>query len=277
MVKSLSILQISLKIEVLKLIHCKMKNALIIGGSKGLGWACVEKLALEGFRVFVLHRDPRHEVDVLQEKVNALTSKGAQIYTYNKDALKKETQSFFMEELQFLLKDEKLNILVHSLAKGSLKSMTSENPLSSQDLSITIHAMGYNMYEWVSLLHQHQMFSTEASVVGFTSEGNAKVWDNYAAVSAAKATMESLMKSMAVSFAPFGIRTNLIQAGVCETDAFRQIPGHEQIALYAKDKNPFKRLTTPEDVANAVYLLSLDEAKWINGNILNVDGGESLR
>jgi NAD(P)-dependent dehydrogenase (short-subunit alcohol dehydrogenase family) len=45
----------------------------------------------------------------------------------------------------------------------------------------------------------------------------------------------------------------------------------------AKKRNPFGRLTEPEDVANAVYLLCKTEADWINGTILKVDGGESLR
>lgn len=254
-----------------------MKNAVIIGGSKGLGWACVKKLAQEGFRVILVYRDPRVEAERLTHEIEKLQSEGKEIFAFNKDALKKENQIMLVSEIKKIVGDEKIDLFVHSLAKGSLKSMTTENPLSAEDLSITLHAMGYNMYEWVSLLHKHQLFSVAASVVGFTSEGNTKVWDNYAAVSAAKASLESLMKSMAVAFAKYGIRSNLIQAGVCKTDAFRQIPGHEKIAIYAKDKNPFERLTTPEDVANVVYLLTLPEAKWINGSIINVDGGESLR
>lgn len=254
-----------------------MKNALIIGGSKGIGWASARKLAKKGFRVFIIHRDPRVDVAFFEGKVNELTSQGFPIIHYNKDALKKENQLWLVNQIIQQLGDEKLDVFVHSLAKGSLKSMTGEALLSAEDLAITIHAMGYNMYEWASLLFQHQMFTEQASLIGFTSEGSARVWDNYAAVSAAKASMESLMKSMAVSFAAFGIRTNLIQAGVCDTEAFRQIPGHEKIADFTKKRNPFHRLTTPEDVANVVYLLTKDEAKWINGSIIKVDGGESLR
>jgi enoyl-[acyl-carrier protein] reductase I len=54
------------------------------------------------------------------------------------------------------------------------------------------------------------------------------------------------------------------------------IPGSEQLKAYSLKRNPFQRLTTPEEVANVVYLLSKDEASWINGTVIKVDGGESL-
>jgi enoyl-[acyl-carrier protein] reductase I len=54
------------------------------------------------------------------------------------------------------------------------------------------------------------------------------------------------------------------------------IPGSEQLKNITKKRNPFKRLTTPEDVANVVYLLTLDEASWINGAIIPADGGEHI-
>ena len=54
------------------------------------------------------------------------------------------------------------------------------------------------------------------------------------------------------------------------------IPDIEKIIKYASQRNPNKRLTTPEDVANVVYLLTKDEASWITGTVIPVDGGENL-
>jgi len=54
------------------------------------------------------------------------------------------------------------------------------------------------------------------------------------------------------------------------------IPGSDQIREHTLRRNPNNRLTTPEDVANVVYLLSRDEAQWITGTIIPVDGGEHL-
>ena len=61
-----------------------------------------------------------------------------------------------------------------------------------------------------------------------------------------------------------------------DTASFRMIPGSDKIKKHSLQRNPFKRLTLPEDVANVVYLLSKDEAIWINGAIIPVDGGEHV-
>jgi enoyl-[acyl-carrier protein] reductase I len=56
----------------------------------------------------------------------------------------------------------------------------------------------------------------------------------------------------------------------------RMIPGSESLKAHSLARNPFKRLTTPEDVADVVYLLCKKEAAWINGAIIPVDGGERI-
>ena len=121
------------------------------------------------------------------------------------------------------------------------------------------------------------MFGSDTRIIAFTSEGNKKAWSNYAAVSAAKAALEAIVRNIALEYANHGIRANCIQAGITETAAFQMIPGHETLKENALKRNPNGRLTTPEDVANAVYLLTQHEANWITGTIIKVDGGESLR
>jgi enoyl-[acyl-carrier protein] reductase I len=57
----------------------------------------------------------------------------------------------------------------------------------------------------------------------------------------------------------------------------RLIPGSDELAKHSISRNPFRRLTTPEDVANVVYLMAKDESAWINGTTIRVDGGEHLQ
>ena len=66
------------------------------------------------------------------------------------------------------------------------------------------------------------------------------------------------------------------QAGVTETAALKAIPGNQYIKSHAGLRNPLGRLTTPEDVANFICLLCMDEAAWVNGALLCVDGGERI-
>jgi len=250
------------------------KTALIIGGSSGLGLATAHKLAKEGFNLCIIYRDRKSNTDKNESAFEAMRTHGVTVDAFNKDALKQEV----IDEIIASLESKSIAIIVHSIAKGSLKPMISETGmLDKADLDITLHAMGTSWWQWVSACINADVLADQVSNIAFTSEGNQKVWESYGAVSAAKATLEALMRQMAVELAPIGVRSNCIQAGVTQTPSFAMIPGSEQLAAMAQKRNPFKRLTQPEDIANAVFLLTQAEAYWINGNVIKVDGGESLR
>jgi len=153
---------------------------------------------------------------------------------------------------------------------------TSDAFLEEEDMALTIHSMGTSLLGWTQALCERGLFAPDARVLGLTSEGNAVAWKGYAGVAAAKVALESVSRSIAVEMAPFGIRSNIVQAGVTDTPALRMIPGSDHLKAQARIRNPFGRLTRPEDVANAIYLLSLPESAWINGAILRVDGGERV-
>lgn len=148
--------------------------------------------------------------------------------------------------------------------------------LDEEDFERTINSMGTSLLTWARALLDRRLFAGDARVFGLTSEGNTVAWKGYAAVAAAKVVLESLSRAMAVELAPYGVRSNIIQAGVTDTPALRAIPGHLHLAAQARLRNPFRRLTTPRDVANVIFLLSTDEAAWINGAIIRVDGGEHV-
>jgi NAD(P)-dependent dehydrogenase (short-subunit alcohol dehydrogenase family) len=148
--------------------------------------------------------------------------------------------------------------------------------LEDPDVARTIYAMGTSLLSWTRDLRERGMFAPDARVLGMTSEGNEVAWKGYAAVAAAKVALESISRAVAVEMAHEGIRSNIVQAGVTDTPALRAIPGSTNLKAQARTRNPFGRLTTPEDVADAIYLLSLPEAAWINGAIVRVDGGEHI-
>lgn len=148
--------------------------------------------------------------------------------------------------------------------------------LEDEDVARTIYAMGTSLLTWTQQLQRREMFASDARVLGLTSEGNEVAWKGYAAVSAAKTALEAISRSIAVEMARFGIRSNIVQAGVTDTPALRAIPGSAHLVAQARVRNPFGRLTTPEDVADVVYLLALPESAWINGALVRVDGGERV-
>jgi enoyl-[acyl-carrier protein] reductase I len=253
--------------------------AIILGGSSGLGLAAAKKLSAHGMNLIILHRSRKSALEELEKNFNEITAKNVKLISYNMDALQPDNRSFIISEIKKKIgSDGGIRILLHSIAKGNLKPMISGNgsSLKNDDFHLTINAMAVSLYEWTKDLFDNNLFTKDARVISFTSEGSMKAWKNYAAVSASKAALESITRSIALEFAPFGIRANCIQAGVTDTPSFRLIPGSSRLAEYSIARNPFNKLTLPEDVANVVYLLSLDEAAWINGAVIPVNGGEHI-
>ncbi|MFT4831792.1 MAG: enoyl-[acyl-carrier protein] reductase III [Psychroserpens sp.] len=254
--------------------------ALILGGSSGLGLATAKKLAKHGFNILVIHRDRRIDFQIIEEEFKSITLNKIKLKSYHIDATNPERRMATIKEIYGVLgQNGRIKVLVHSIAKGNLKPMQSKDgsTLSNQDFHLTLDAMAISLYDWTKALVEAELFSEDARIISFTSEGNSKAWENYAAVSAAKAALEAITRNIALEFAPMGIKANCLQAGMTLTNSFEMIPGSEKLKKNALQRNPSGRLTTPEDVANVVFLLTTEEAKWITGTVLKVDGGESLR
>jgi enoyl-[acyl-carrier protein] reductase III len=95
-------------------------------------------------------------------------------------------------------------------------------------------------------------------------------------VSAAKAALEAYIRQIAFELAPKGVTANSIRAGVTDTPASRKIPGAAEMFDQVRLRNPAGRMTTPEDVARLIAVLSLPGSQWVSGNVIGVDGGEEL-
>lgn len=255
------------------------KWAVIIGGSSGLGLATAQKLAREGMHVCIVHRTRRSAMVAFNAALEELQSLNIQVQAHNIDALSAEKRANFIANFREQIGEKQVKTVVHSIARGNLKPMYSEDSssLSNEDFKGTIDAMAVNFYDWVYAFAKAGLFSKDARVIAFTSEGSRKSWVQYGAVGAAKAALESITRGMALEFASLHIKANCVQAGVTDTESLRMIPGSDLMKEKSLERNPYGRLTRPEDVANVVYLLCRDEASWINGSVIPVDGGEHIR
>jgi len=260
--------------------------AVILGGSSGFGFAAAEKLAAHGMNIAALYRETSVSEKPLLQKFNHIAAaNGITILPYNINALDESGRNSFIE--RFATgddKNQKIKLLLHSIARGNLKPLAEGDTqpgdvslLSDEDIRFTTYAMSNSLLDWTRTLIKAGLFHPDSRIIGLTSEGAHKYWEGYAAVSIAKASLESLAKYMAVEFAGYGLKTNLIQAGITETSSLKKIPGSEKLMEIAATRNPMGRRTRPEDVANAIYLLCTDEAFWINGAVIHVDGGEHCK
>jgi len=256
--------------------------AVILGGSSGFGFATIEKLAAHGMNIAVLYRETAAAERLLKEKFSAITAaSGITILPFNINALDAAARESFIGQLASAIGGKQhIRLLLHSIARGNLKSLT-EDPaakgLSIEDIQLTTYAMSTSLLDWVRGLLKEGLFGKDARIIGLTSEGAHKYWEGYAAVSIAKASLESLTTYMAIELSKYGLRTNLIQAGITETPSLKRIPASKQLIELSVARNPLGRMTRPEDVAKVIYLLCTEEASWINGSVIHVDGGEHCR
>jgi enoyl-[acyl-carrier protein] reductase III len=242
--------------------------------------------------IAVLYRETSSVEKGLKENLAKIARKyTVTILPYNINALDYNCRLLFIQQfISAVGKNKCIRLLLHSIARGNLKPLVfqdgstkllnheeSSEILSIEDIQLTTYAMSNSLLDWARLLMKEDLFYQDARIIGLTSEGAHKYWESYAAVSVAKASLESLSTYMAVELCKFGLKTNLIQAGITATPSLKRIPGSDKLLQMATNRNPMGRMTTPEDVANVIYLLCTDEAFWINGSVIHVDGGEHCR
>jgi enoyl-[acyl-carrier-protein] reductase (NADH) len=151
-----------------------------------------------------------------------------------------------------------------------------EEVINRHQLELSADVIGHSLVYWVQAFLKAGLMDRAARIFAMTSIGGSRAVPNYGPVSAAKATLEAHIRQLAVELAPAGIIANAILAGVTDTNALRQIPGYEKIMEVARQRNPNRRLTQPEDVARCIAALCHPATYWLTGNTLHVDGGENI-
>ena len=257
--------------------------ALVVGSSSGFGEATSLELARAGLNIFGVHFDRRTampHINEIQEKIRGL---GRDVLFFNTNAADAEKRARVFEGMQERWKqaggEHYIKVFLHSIAFGSLQPYVSEDhqqEVTKAQMEMTIDVMGSNLVYWVQEMARHGMMRRGSRIYALTSAGGHSVIPTYGPVSAAKAVLESHIRQLAFELMPQGITANAIQAGVTITPGSSKIPGIEKLAEFAKIRNPGGRLTTPEDVAQAIAALMDDRTHWMTGNVIRVDGGEDI-
>jgi NAD(P)-dependent dehydrogenase (short-subunit alcohol dehydrogenase family) len=255
------------------------KWALILGASSGFGAATARELAATGMHIIGVHLDRKATLPNVEVLVKAIQERGVQALFFNVNAADPLKRQEVLDQVQPKLGGSVITVLMHSLAFGTLKpylAADQKEQLTKDQMEMTLDVMANSLVYWVQDLLQRKLLGTGSRVYAMTSSGGARVWPNYGAVSAAKAALESHVRQLAMELAAYGATANCIRAGVTDTPALRKIPGNEQMMEFAKLRNPYHRLTTPEDVAKAIATLSNSGTDWVTGNVIGTDGGEDI-
>jgi len=260
--------------------------ALILGASSGMGEATAVALAKAGYRICGIHLDFRAALQHVDEVKARIADAGSEAVFVNMNAADDEKRAAALETLRARFEESRkagrrpyVRVVMHSLAFGSLVPFIADDPKGAVDrkkMEMTQDVMANSLVYWVQDLWRAEMLATGSKIYAMTSEGTSRVVPSYGVVSGAKAALESHVRQLAMEFARTGggIAVNSIRAGVTDTPALRKIPENQRMIDVTLARNPHGRMTTPQDVADAIVTLSATDSDWISGNIISVDGGE---
>ena len=260
--------------------------ALILGASSGIGEATALALAARGYRICGVHLDFRGGLQHVDEIKAQISATGSEPLFINVNAADDEKRASALATLQSEFeasraagRDPYVRVVFHSLAFGSLVPFLADDPKQAVDrkkMEMTQDVMANSLVYWAQDLHRGGFLGAGSKIWAMTSEGTTKYLPSYGVVSAAKAALDSHVRQLAMEFARLGsgVAVNSIRAGVTDTPAMRRIPEAQRMVDVTLARNPHGRLTTPQDVAEAVVTLSETDSDWISGNVIGVDGAE---
>jgi 3-oxoacyl-[acyl-carrier protein] reductase len=241
------------------------KVAAITGGARGIGHATAVKFAAEGARVAVCDINPELTLQTLR----AIRASGGEADGYPVDVTNKEEIAAMVRGV--MTKWGRIDCIVNNagiVMDAQLRSMTDEQ----FDKVIDINLRGvYNCTRavvGVMLAQQSGVILTTSSIVGLYGNFGQT---NYAA---SKFAVIGMTKTWAKELGRKGIRANVVCPGFVATPILKQMP--DKVLGEMARKVPCGRLGLPEEVANVFAFLASDEASYINGAVISVDGGMTL-
>lgn len=257
--------------------------ALVLGASSGFGEASSLALARAGVNVFGVHLDRRATLPNVERIVSEIRAMGREAHFFNVNAADDEKRVEVATEMDRILRERgelgALRVLLHSLAFGTLKLFIADpmkEAVTKAQMDMTLDVMAHSLIYWTQEVVGRGLMGEGGRIFAMTSSGGARVLPFYGPVSAAKAALESNIRQLAAELAPRRITANSIRAGVTATPAAKKIPNYDEFSRKAIERNPSRRMTTTDDVARAIVVLSHPDTHWVTGNVIGVDGGEEI-
>ncbi|SFI10741.1 3-oxoacyl-[acyl-carrier-protein] reductase [Planctomicrobium piriforme] len=240
--------------------------ALVTGGSRGIGKSVVETLAARGAKVAFVYKSSKESADKL---VAELAAKGYETIGFQGDvANKAESDKIIAEVIQ---KWGRLDILVNNagIIRDGLLAIMEED--AWQSVINTNLGSVYNFCQGAMRQMMSQRYGRIINMSSVAAEFGNQGQVNYAA---SKGGIQGLTRCLATEIGRRNITVNAVAPGFIETDMTEAVRNAAEGDI--KKQIPLKRLGKPEDIANAVAFLASDEASYITGHVLVVDGGLTL-
>jgi len=239
------------------------KTVLITGASKGIGRATAILFAQKGYNVSINYNKSRNHA---QDLMKFMIKNGYSTAAYQADVSIQEQAVDLVK--QTIGDFGGLDVIVNNAGIAQTKLFTD---ITEKDWDNIFDVNIKGMYFVLNAALPFLISQKRGKIINVSSIWGVCGASCEAHYSSAKAAVIGLTKALAKELGPSGINVNCVCPGVIDTQMLDEYAQEELNAL--KDRTPLGRLGTPEDVAKSIYFLASDNADFITGQILNVDGG----
>jgi len=242
------------------------KVAIVTGASRGIGRAIAVKLATQGMTVIVNYHGAKEKAE---ETAAAIDAAGGRAEAYQCDVASYEATGRMVAYV--LEKYGQVDVLVNN---AGITRDQFIGKISEEEYDLVLNTNLKSCYNTMHHLANHFLERKVGRVVNITSASGVMGNIAQANYAAAKAGMIGLTKTMAREWAARGITVNAIAPGFIKTDMTDVLS--DKIKENVTARIPMKYFGEPEDVANMVAFFASDEASYITGQIVCVDGGMAI-
>jgi 3-oxoacyl-[acyl-carrier protein] reductase len=243
------------------------KRVLITGAGRGIGRATAERFASEGARLLLADR----QAELLDQTAEEIrTEYAARVLAYVMDVTKKaEVDGMVAFALAHL---GGIDVLINNagicLPEEDFLELREEN----WDETIAVNLKGHFLV--AQAVAREMVRAGSGTIVNMSSTNGLVGEAGHAAYNASKGGVLLLTKTMALELGPRGIRVNCLAPGYIVTPMSTALDSDNRMVSYARDKIPLTRVARPEEVAGVFAFLASDDASFINGEAIVVDGGQ---
>ncbi len=254
----------------------KGKTLVITGATKGIGEAIANRFAKAGVNVAFTYNSNAEVAEELAKKWESAYGIKAKAYPLNilePDEFKPlfEAIDKDFDRIDFFVSNAM--IYGRAVVGGYGKFMRLKPRGLNNIYTATVNAFVVGSQEAAKRMEQ----VGGGSIVTMSSTGNLIYIDNYAGHGTNKAAVEAMSRYAAVELGEMNIRVNAVSGGPIDTDALKAFVNYEEVKAETIKRSALDRMGEASDIAGAVYFLCTDEASWITGQTIVVDGGTTFR